>query len=105
MPDDYRIISPFRGEPRGLGDTGVCVRVQLSGCPSRRWSRELGARLTTELVGHASAAHLRVHVDDRVQGDEIVLDGVEDHDTPGLADALRRAIDATNHLGVDESDR
>ena len=45
MSEDYRIISPARGEPRALGQVGVCVRVQLSGHPSRRWSRDMGARL------------------------------------------------------------
>ena len=105
MSENYRIISPPRGEPRAVGNTGVCVRVQVSGYPSRRWSRDLGARLTSELVGHPSAAHLRVNVDDLVQGDEIVLDGIEDRDTAGLADALRRAVDAANHAVVEEPDR
>ncbi len=105
MSEVYRIISPPRAEPRALGDAGVLVRVQLSGRPSRRWSHGLGARLTSELLGHPSAAHLRVNVDDLVQGDEIVLDGIEDRDAPGLADALRRAVDATNQVDVEESDR
>jgi ribosomal protein S27AE len=105
MSEDYRIISSARGEPRALGETGVCVRVQLSGCPSRRWSRDLVARLTRELVGHPSSAHLRVNVDDLVQRDEIVLDGVEDRDAVGLAAALRRAVDAANHASVEEPDR
>ncbi len=97
MSEDYRIIGAPRGEPRALGNAGVGLRVQLSGCPSRRWSRDLGARLTRELVGHPSAAHLRMNIDDLVQGDEIVLDGVEDRDAPGLAAALRRSVDAANH--------
>jgi hypothetical protein len=105
MSEDYRIISPPRGEPRSVGDVGVRVRVQLSGCPSPRWSRDLGARLTTELIRHPGAAHLRVNVDDLVQGDEIVLDGVEDRDAPGLADALRRAVDAANRAYAHEADR
>jgi predicted RNA-binding Zn-ribbon protein involved in translation (DUF1610 family) len=105
MSEDYRIISAPRGEPRAVGDAGVCVRVQLSGFPSRRWSRDLGARLTRELVGHPSAAHLSVNVDHLVQGDEIVLDGVEDRDAAGLAAALRRAVDAANHVDVATSDR
>jgi hypothetical protein len=105
MSENYRIISSPRGEPRAVGDTGVCVRVQVSGYPSRRWSRDLGARLTTELAGHPSAAHLRVNVDDLVQGNEIVLDGVEDYDAAGLADALRRAVDGANHACAEEPDR
>lgn len=70
------MISRARGEPRSLGDVGV--RVQLSGRPSRRWSRALCARLTTELIGHPATAHLHVDMNELVQGDEIVLDGVED---------------------------
>jgi len=101
MSEDYRIISPARGEPRSLGDVGVRVRVQLSGYPSRRWSRDLGARLTQELVGHPGVGHLRVNVCELVRGGEIVLDGVEDRDTPALAEALQRAVDATNRADVD----
>jgi len=102
MSEDYRIISQPRGEPRSLGDVGVRVRVQLSGYPSRRWSRDLGARLTQELVGHPGVGHLRVNVGELVRGDEIVLDGVEDRDTPALAEALQRAVDATNRADADK---
>ena len=51
MSEDYQIVSRARGEPLPEGCTGVRVRVQLSGCPSRRWSRDLAARLSRELVG------------------------------------------------------
>jgi hypothetical protein len=105
MSEDYRIISPARGEPRALGDVGVCVRVQLSGCPSRRWSHDMAARLTRELIGHPSAAHLHVSVDGLVRGDEIVLDGVEDRDAAGLAGALQRAIDGANRADAQDTDR
>ena len=105
MPEDYRIISAPRGEPRALGNVGVCVRVQLSGYPSRRWSRLMGARLTSELLGHPGAAHLHVNVDELIQGDEIVLDGVEDRDTASLTDALQRAVDAANRADEEEGDR
>jgi endogenous inhibitor of DNA gyrase (YacG/DUF329 family) len=104
MSEDYRIISPARGEPRAVGEVGVCVRVQLSGRPSRRWSRDMGARLTTELVGHPSAAHLHVNVDELVRGDEIVLDGVEDRDAAGLAGALQRAVDGANRVETHEAE-
>ena len=105
MSENYRIVSPARGEPRALGEVGVCIRVQLSGRPSRRWSRDMGARLTNELVGHPSAAHLRVNVDELVRGDEIVLDGVEDRDAAGLAGALQRAVDGANQVETGETDR
>jgi hypothetical protein len=96
MSEDYRIIGPPRGEPRSLGDVGARVRVRLSGHPSRRWARDLGAQLTRELVGHPGAAHLRVNVDELIQGDELVLDGIESRETPALAGAIRRAVDAAN---------
>ena len=105
MSEDYRIISRARGEPRSRGDVGVRVRVRLSGRPSRRWSLDLCARLATELIGHSGAAHLRVNVNELVQGNEIVLDGVEDRDTPALADALRRAVDAANRAAPGEAGR
>ncbi len=105
MTEDYRIISRARGEPRSHGDVGVRVRVQLSGCPSRRWSADLCARLAMELIGHSGTAHLRVNVNELVQGDEIVLDGIEDRDTPALADALRRAVDAANRAAPDATAR
>jgi hypothetical protein len=79
------------------------VRVQLSGCPSRRWARDLGARLTRELVAHPGTAHLTVNIDELVQGDEIVLQGVEDRETRSLAEAIRRAVDAANQADADEA--
>jgi len=38
--------------------------------------------------------HLRLN--DIVQGEELVLEGVEARDAGALAEALRRAVDATN---------
>ena len=103
MSEGYRIIGQLRGEPRALGDVGVRVRVQLSGHPSRRWSRDLGAQLTQEFVGHPGTAHLRVNVNELVQGDEILLDGVEDRDTSALADSLWRAVEAANRANTDKA--
>jgi hypothetical protein len=105
MSEDYRIISRPRGEPRLLGDAGVRIRVQLSGRPSRRWSHDLCARLAIELVRHPAATHLRMKVDELVQGDEIVLEGVEDRDTATLAVAVQRAVDAANRACAVEVDR
>jgi hypothetical protein len=105
MSENHLIISQARGEPRSLGDIGVRVRVRLSGFPSRRWSKDLCARLTTQLIGHPGAAHLHVDANELVQGNEIVLDGVEDRDAMTLADALRRAVDATNQTTVDQPAR
>ena len=93
MSEEYRIVQ-VRGEPLPAGGVGVRVCVRLSGCPSRRWSRDVIARLGNELVGHAAVGHLRL--DEIVQGDQIVLEGVEASEAPALAGALRRAVDATN---------
>jgi hypothetical protein len=105
MSEHYWIISAPRGEPRSRGDVGVRVRLQLSGHPSRRWSRDLAARLTRELVGHPGVAHLRLNADDLVQGDEVVLDGIEDREAPTLAEAIRRGVDAANRAHSDELTR
>jgi hypothetical protein len=94
MSEDHRIVSRARGEPLPQGCAGVRVRVQLSGCPSRRWSRDLAARLSRELVGHAAVGHLRVNVNDLVQADQIVLEGVEAREAPVLGGALERSLTA-----------
>jgi hypothetical protein len=94
MPEHHRIVGASHGEPLPEGRVGVRVRVPLSGCPSRRWSHDLKARLTNELVGHPAVGHLRL--DNLIQADQIVLDGVEEREAPLLSHALQRAIDATN---------
>src|SRR3954470_3225948 len=94
MREQHRIVGPASGEPLPGGRVGVRVRIPLSGCPSRRWSRDLSARLSNELVGHRAIGHLRLnHI---VQGDQLVLDGVEEPEAPLLSEAIARAIDATN---------
>ena len=100
MSEGYQIVSRARGEPLPEGYTGVRVRVQLSGCPSRRWSHDLAARLSQELVGHAAVGHLRLNVNGIVQADEIVLDGVEQREAPALGDALEQAVDAANRAST-----
>ena len=100
MSEDYQIVSRARGEPLPEGRTGVRVRVQLSGCPSPRWSRDLAAQLSRELVGHPAVGHLRLNVNDIVQGDQIVLEGVESSEAPVLGDALEQAVDAANRAST-----
>jgi hypothetical protein len=100
MSEDYRIVSHSQGEPLPQGCVGVRVRVQLSGCPSRRWSRDLAARLSQELVGHAAVGHLRVNVNDLVQADQVVLEGVEAREAPVLGGALERAVDGANRAST-----
>src|SRR4051812_40737135 len=92
--EQHRIVGPASGEPLPDGRVGVRVRIPLSGCPSRRWSRDLSARLANELVGHPAVGHLRLN--DIVQGDQMVLEGVEEREAPLLSDALARAVTATN---------
>jgi hypothetical protein len=94
MTEHHRIMGAARGEPLPDGRVGVRVRIPLSGCPSPRWSRDLSARLTNVLVGHAAVGHLRLN--DIVQGDHIVLEGVEEREAPLLSGALARAVTATN---------
>src|SRR3954453_10574089 len=93
MSEHHRIVDEARGEP--LGDrVGVRVRIRLSGCPSQRWSRDLSARLANELIGHPAVGHLRLN--DLVQGDQLVLEGLEEREALLLWDALARAVTATN---------
>jgi hypothetical protein len=94
MSEQYCIIGEPCGEPLPPGRVGVRVRIPLSGCPSRRWSRDLSARLATELVGRPGIGHLRLN--EVIQGDHIVLEGVEKREASALAGALRRAVTATN---------
>lgn len=103
MSEDHQIVSQAQGEPLPEGCTGVRVRVKLSGCPTPRWSRDLAARLSGELVGHAAVGHLRLNVNDLVQTDHIVLEGVEASEAPLLGGALERAIDATNRASAQDA--
>jgi hypothetical protein len=102
MSEHYEIISHARGEPRPAGCVGVRVRVQLSGCPTHRWSHAFGGHLATGLTGHAAVGHLRLNLDEIVQGDQIVLEGVEPSEASALAAQLRRAIDAANQPATAE---
>jgi hypothetical protein len=70
------------------------VRIPVSGCPSHRWSRALTGHLVNELTGHAAVGHLRLN--NIVQADQIVLEGVEAAEAPYLGDILQRAVDAIN---------
>jgi hypothetical protein len=94
MFEHHQIVSDAHGQALPDGAVGVRVRFQLSGCPSSQWSRALRAHLSSELVDHAAVGHMRLN--DIVQGDQIVLDGVEAGEAPTLAGSLRRAIEAAN---------
>jgi hypothetical protein len=99
MSEHHQIVSDARGEPLP-GSVGVRVRIQLSGCPSSHWSHALRVNLSNELVGHAAVGHMRLN--DLVQGDQIVLEGVEASEAPTLAGSLRRAVEATNRAEIGE---
>jgi hypothetical protein len=95
MSESYSIVDQAKGEPLAAGRVGVRVKVRLSGSPSARWSQSLSGHLVNELTGHAAVGHLRLN--NIVQGDHIVLDGVEAREAPQLGPVLRRAVDATNN--------
>jgi hypothetical protein len=48
-----------------------------------------------ELTGHAAVGHLRLN--EIIQGDEIVLEGVESGEASNIAAAVERAVYAANH--------
>jgi hypothetical protein len=102
MAEEHTIVGPARGEPLPVGHVGVRLRIPLSGAPSRRWSRDLSARLTAEFTGHPNVGHLVLN--DVVQGHEIALDGVEAGEADALADAVERAVEATNRACADAPD-
>src|SRR3954466_10478759 len=99
MAEEHTIVGPARGEPLPVGHVGVRLRIPLSGAPSRRWSRDLSARLTAEFTGHPNVGHLVLN--DVVQGHEIALDGVEAGEADALADAVERGVGATKPGGGD----
>jgi hypothetical protein len=97
MSEVHRIVDLGRAEPMPAGRVGVCVRFRLSGCPSPRWSENMTARLARELTGHSAVGHMKLN--HAVQGQEIVLEGVESDEAPTLAAAVERAVDAANDAG------
>jgi hypothetical protein len=94
MPEHHDITGPVTGVPLPAGKVGASVRVPLDSPPSPRWSEVFAARLSRELIGGPSVAHLSL--DRAVQGADIVLDGVENRQAERLGDALRTAVDAAN---------
>jgi hypothetical protein len=94
MSETHHIAGTARGEPLPEGRVGARVRVPLSGAPSPRWSRALGAQLANALTGHAAVGHL--HLDQLVQGSDVVLEGVEADEAPALGPCLERAVEAAN---------
>ncbi len=102
MAEEHTIVGPAKGEPLPKGRVGVKLRIPLSGEPSHRWSRDLSARLSAELTGHANVGHLVLN--DVIHGHEIVLEGVESGEAEALAGAVERAVEATNRACADAPD-
>jgi hypothetical protein len=102
MPEEHQIVGFAHGEPLPAGRVGIRLRFPLSGSPSSRWSRDLRARLAVELTGHTAVGHLRLN--EIVQAQEIVLEGVESDEAANIAAAVERAIDATNNACEDAED-
>jgi hypothetical protein len=102
MSEEHQIVGLVRGEPLPAGRVGVCLRFPLSGSPSPRWSRDLSARLALELTGRAGVGHLRLN--EIVQGQEIVLEGVESDEASNIAGAMERAVDAANNDCANDKD-
>lgn len=94
MSETYRIVSQPEGEPLPAGRVGICVRVSLSGYPSKRWSRALSSHLVNQLTGQPAVGHIRL--DSIIHADQIVLEGVEAREAPHLGCALQRAVDGAN---------
>jgi hypothetical protein len=94
MNEHHDITGPVTAVPLPAGRTGASVRVPLDSPPSPRWSQLFSARLSRELLGGPSVAHLSL--DRAVQGADIVLDGVENRQAERLGDALRVAVEAAN---------
>jgi hypothetical protein len=102
MSEEHHIVGLARGEPLPVGQVGVRMRFPLSGSPSPRWSRDLSSRLVLELTGHAAVGHLRLN--EIVQGQELVLEGVESGEASSIAGAVERAVDAANDDCADGKD-
>jgi hypothetical protein len=94
MSESHAIAGPARGDCLPTDRVGACVRLPLDGPPTPRWSDALTARLATALTGHPAVGHLRLNR--LVQGNEIVLDGVEAAEADVLGPVLREAIAAAN---------
>jgi hypothetical protein len=94
LSEEHHIAGAARGEPGPANQIGVRVRVPLSGTPTSQWSRVLGAHMVAELTGHPAVGHM--HMDNIVQGAEIVLDGVEEREAGSLGPIVARAVDAAN---------
>lgn len=90
----------------------ACRRLRRRACPRGAiWlskppgSQALAGRLATELVGHAAVGHLRININEMVQGDQIVLEGVESREATALAQPLQRAVDGPNQAATGEPNR
>jgi hypothetical protein len=103
MAETHQMLGEILGEPLAAGHVGARVRVPLTGVPTPRWTRVFGAHLMQDLVGHRNVGHL--HLNDLVQGRDLVLEGVEEKEAAALGPCLRHAIDAANRACAGEPAR
>jgi hypothetical protein len=96
MTERHAIAGPARGETLSSGRVGARVRLPLESAPTPRWSDAMSARLAASLTGHAAVGHLKL--DHLVQGNEIVIDGVEPAEAEQLGPVLCDAIEAANRV-------
>jgi hypothetical protein len=91
-----------KGEPQPAGTIGARVRIPLDTSPSPRWSDALACALSRGLLGHPAVGHL--HLDNIVQGAEIVLEGVEPREAELLGPVLLEAIEEANRVCPDATE-
>jgi hypothetical protein len=103
LPEQHHVTGTAKGEPLAAGQTGARVRIPLDTPPSPRWSNALASALMTRLAGHPAVGHL--HLDNVVQGAEIVLDGVEPREAELLGPVLLEAIEAANRVCPDATEQ
>jgi hypothetical protein len=100
MGETHHMIGEVHGEPLAAGLVGARIRVPLTGTPGPHWSRAFASYLMQDLAGHSHIGHL--HLNQAVQGRELVLDGVEDGEAAALGACLRRAVEAANGACVND---
>jgi hypothetical protein len=92
--EEHRFIAAPRGEPMSDARAGARVRIALDSPPGPRWSDAFASHLTRELMGMPGVA--RLSLDHAVQGDDVVLEGVELEEGQRIGPALKASLEAAN---------
>ena len=103
MAERHTIVSEARGEPLPSGRVRRPALRSAVGEPERTLVARPEARLTTELTRQSAVGHLRLN--DIVQGDHIVLEGVEAREASKLCATRCTAVDATNSACEDRAEQ